>query len=252
MHQKIALITGAGGGIGQAISLKLYKEGTGLILVDKDLGALRRIEAEIQAQTLNRDIQSIRLIKADLTEKSEIENIAKQLENVNLNILINNAGIGAYSAIQNLTEKTWELSLKLNVTAPFLLTKYLLKNLEKATLKTDQKSVILNIGSGCGVIGIKNRVAYCTTKFALRGMSLSLHKELKGKVDVVYLTLGSVATDFGGISADEKRRSTKKEYLTPQEVADFIWQNVINKHEELPAELELYPKGYFETLGKTP
>ncbi len=252
MLKKTALITGAGGGIGQAISLKLYEEGINLILIDKDLDALQRVQSAIQTQVANRDGQSIKLIKANLTKKAEIERIAKQLENTNLNILINNAGIGAYNNIQNLSEETWELSLNLNVTAPFLLIKYLLKNLENTAIKTNQRSVILNIGSGCGVVGVKNRVAYCTTKFALRGMSLSLHEELKNKINVVYLTLGSVATDFGGISAKEKLQSTKKEYLTPQEVADFIWQKIVNTDAELPAELELYPTGYFETLGKTP
>ena len=252
MLKKTALITGAGGGIGQAISLKLHEEGINLILIDKDLDALQRGQSAIQTQVVNRGGQSIKLLEADLTEKAEIKKIAEQLKNTNLNILINSAGIGAYSNIQNLSEKTWELSLNLNVTAPFLLIKYLLKNLENATLETGQKSVILNIGSGCGVVGVKNRVAYCTTKFALRGMSLSLHEELKNRINVVYLTLGSVATDFGGISAKEKLQSSKKEYLTPQEVADFIWQKIVNTDAELPAELELYPTGYFETLGKTP
>ena len=253
MLKKTALITGAGGGIGQAISVKLYKEGIHLILVDKDATALTKTKAFIQTQTTNNEIRDIETFQIDLTNNAEIKKLAQQLQNTDIDILINNAGIGAYSPIQELDDATWELSLNLNVTAPFLLTKYFLKNLENATTRSGQKSVILNIGSGCGIVGVKDRVAYCATKFALRGMSFSLHEELKDKVNVIYLTLGSVATNFGGISAKEKMQSTKKKYLTPQEVADFIWEKVItNKNGDLPAELELYPKGYFATLGKTP
>jgi short-subunit dehydrogenase len=252
--EKTILVTGAAKGIGKAISQKLISEGAHLILVDIE---------KIDLQGSN-----IYIYQADLTKFEEIEALAKniQKDHPRIDILINNAGIGIYKKIEELELSEWQKAINLNVTAPFFLTKLLLPNLLAATqgsgisekrqekLPTENladKPLIINIGSGCGKKGVAGRVSYCSTKFALRGMSLSLYEELDPLIKVIYLALGSVATEFGSQSAEEKLKLAGKNYLTPKEVAQEIYTQIItNTNKDLPAEIELYPKGYYENLGK--
>lgn len=255
ISKKTILITGAAKGIGKAISQRLISERAHLILVDIE---------KISLQGPN-----IYIYQADLTKFEEIEALAIKIQkdHPRIDVLINNAGIGIYKRIEELELSEWQKAIDLNVTAPFFLTKLLLPNLLAATqgnsISGEQqeklpaenftdKPLIINIGSGCGKKGVAGRVSYCATKFALRGMSLSLHKELGSLINVIYLALGSVATEFGSQSLEEKLKLAGKNYLTPKEVAQEIFTQIIaNTDKNLPAEIELYPKGYYENLGRT-
>lgn len=237
--KKTILITGASKGIGKAMAETLSQRGANLILVDIE---------KIDLHSLN-----ISTYQADLTKTDEIADLVSviQKNHPKIDVLINNAGIGIYKGIEDLSLKEWDLALNLNVTAPFLLMKNLLPNL-KASTTEESKPLILNIGSGCGKKGIAERSSYCATKFALRGLSFSLYEELKPDVNVLYLALGSVATEFGPLSAEEKLKSKGKKYLSPQDVAKKVAEIIQNGAQDLPAEIEFYPENYFKTLGAFP
>ncbi|MBP8961230.1 SDR family oxidoreductase [Patescibacteria group bacterium] len=237
---KTIVITGAAKGIGKSIAQTLAGEGQDLILIDKN---------PIETDSFRSQGSNITTYQTDLTKQDEIEDLVNNLQRkfTKIDILINNAGIGIYKSIRDLTTNEWELALKLNVTAPFLLTKLLLPS-----IKNSPKPLVINIGSGCGKVGVANRSAYCASKFGLRGLSLSLYEELKPNIPVVYLALGSVATEFGHTSVEEKLKCPNKNYLTTEEVSKKILE-IINvattTPQKLPPEIEYYPKGYFETLG---
>jgi len=157
-----------------------------------------------------------------------------------VDFLFNIAGIGIYKSIEDLSLDDWQLSMDVNATTPFLMVKYLMPLLKKSS-----RALVLNIGSGMGVYGSANRAAYCSSKFALRGLSLSLSKEYKDKgVDFCLLTLGSVMTDFGsgGIEKRKKLQREGKKYLSPEDVAEKIVETITSSNK--PSEIVFYPKNY--------
>jgi short-subunit dehydrogenase len=230
---KSILVTGAASGIGKELTLLLAKKGAHLILIDKDLAGL---------ETLNKGLDDKhKIIVANLADPAEVENAIEtiHLESDSLDILINNAGIGVYKPITDLTDKEWDQSFQINVHAPFLLIKGLLPILQKS-----DSSLVINMGSKCGVNGIAERTAYCSTKFALRGLSLSLSEEYRAEdVRFMLVTLGSTMTGFGPLNINQKKtlKNDGKDYFSPDWVAETIISTI--EKDDIQDELVLLPGG---------
>lgn len=219
---KTALITGANGGIGQALVSVLKKEKVNCILVEREVHK-----------------SDDPVFGCDLSDTGEIKKLADRLKLKfdAIDFLFNIAGVGIYRKIGDLALEEWNLSIALNLTAPFYLTKELLP-----LLKNSKAPFILNMGSAMGVSPTPERAAYCASKFGLRGLSLTLSEELKEEgIAVSLLTLGSVMTNFGsgGISRRTHLATHGKKYLTPESVAGFIIKVV--KDDNRKSEYELYP-----------
>jgi short-subunit dehydrogenase len=107
------------------------------------------------------------------------------------------------------------------------------------------KSLVLSIGSGAGVIPMRGRAAYCTSKFGLRGLMLTLAEEYQGQEPKFCLiTLGSTMTSFGPLSIEEKKEKQKNgsPYFTPEWVADKLVEIIKDDNREV--EYTLYPGDY--------
>lgn len=214
---KTVLITGATGGIGKALVEKLSSEDVELILVSED--------------------------DCDLTNREQILSLTEKIkkEHNKIDVLFNVAGIGVYRPIEELSLAEWDKSLALNVTAPFILIKELMPLFGEG-------SVVINIGSGAGVTAMKDRAAYCSSKFALRGLSLTLAEEFKGKYpQFCLITLGSTLTSFGvgkALTLEEKIQKNKdgNAYFTPEWVAGKLVE-IMNASNRL-AEYVIYPNDY--------
>ncbi len=229
------IITGASGGIGKVLASKIFETGNSkLVLIAK---------TEEEAEELRTRFGDSHLYYfVDLSDEYEImrvtEQIKKDIECVNA--LVHVAGVGVYKELGKITSSDWELSFGVNVTAPFILTREFLDILSR----TDN-SVVLSVGSGSGVIPIGGRSLYCATKFAMRGWSLSLSEEFRGKnPDFCLVTLGSVLTDFGPLTIEDKSKlqDDGKEYLTPEWVADRLFEIIKDKNRI--SEYVYYPMGY--------
>lgn len=234
---KTAVLTGAGGGIGSGLVKRLKKEGVKLILIEKDLSLFEHL-----ADVL--DGPNIKKMEADLSKPEEIVRVCEEIkkDTNKVDLLFNVAGIGIYKPIKELETKEWQDSFSINVTAPFLFTKHLLPALEKSN-----DPLVVNIGSGTGVKAYAKRAAYCSSKFALRGLSLVLSKEYKdSKPNFVLFTLGSVMTNFGpgGIKRREELKQKGKSYLTVDEVIEKIAETI--KDDNRKDEVVYYPQGYAE------
>ena len=244
IQNKNVIITGAAQGIGKELAKSFATENANLILVDIDKASLKALKTNLKSQTNSAEIE---IYKTDLTNSNQIQKLCTKIKNKysTIHVLINNAGIGIYKTLEKQDLNTWQKALDLNVTAPLLLTKHLAPLMKQDS----EKSFVINMGSGCGIKGVAGRVSYCTTKFALKGMSFSLHKELKNKINVIHLALGSVMTDFGPLETEDKKELAEKSknYLTTQQVADKISELI--KMDFSNKEYEFYPKGYFERLG---
>lgn len=236
LNAKKVIITGAMGGIGLELTKTLAATGAELILVERSDAEFNKLPAELN--------DKVHKFSADFSKTEAVRSLAGEISNKfpTIDILINNAGIGVYKELKNITYDEWEKSFAINVHAPFILTRFLLPNLQAA-----ETAIVFNIGSGAGVYPMIKRVTYCATKFALRGMSLSLSAEYKDtNLKFMLLTLGSTMTEFGPLTLGEKTELEQKgkNYLDPNIVA----QKVVSllKGNEYPSETTLYPENYSE------
>lgn len=234
---KTAVITGAGGSIGSFLVKALEKEGITCILIEKEKDLLGEL---VHMPDGNKHY----FYKADFCNQNEIngviDNISLKLKKIDY--IFNVAGIGIYKELEDLTLSEWRMSLDINLNSVFLFAKGLLPLLKKS-----DDAMVFSFGSGMGIYPKGKRVAYCASKFGLRGLSLTLSKEFKGRgIDFVLLTLGSVMTDFGtgGLMYRKKLEEKGKRYLSVEEVVQKVME--ITKSVSREEEYALYPEGYEE------
>lgn len=161
-----AVLTGASGGLGQAIAAALGPACDALLLVGRDAGRL--------AQSAAAAGPAARVLAADLaTETGRDRVLAAAPEGTNL--LINNAGAGDFAWLAAQDDAALERIVQANLLAPMQLTRRLLPRLARAP-----EAWIVNVGSILGYLGYPGHAAYCASKFALRGFSEALRRELAG------------------------------------------------------------------------
>jgi len=234
-EMKRAVITGASRGIGSALAQSLAQTGEWqLILVARSEEELKKFIKE------NGDTHTY--IVADFAREEDVDRVIETVKKQSgqLDLLANVAGIGVYKTLEEVERQAWHDSLAVNVTAPFLLTQGLMPLLEKT-----ENSLVLSIGSGAGCMPMPGRSVYCTTKFALRGVMLSLSEEMAGKSpDISLITLGSTMTDFGPLSLEEKEKQELqgKTYLTINTVIKKLMEIIVAPKRE--SEYTLYPSAY--------
>lgn len=190
----------------------LYQAGARLILLGREPEKLAREGQALQAQTY----------ACDLTDPNDRTRVIKQLlrEVSSIDILINNVGIGYYDNLPEIESKEWYDSYELNVHTPLFLTQGLLPLL----LKSPQ-SYVMNIGSLADYVPRAGRASYNSTKFALRGLTLCLAEEYKGKnLGFIHVALDSVMTPFGPWTLAQKAAKAEngKVYLTPEWTAKTL------------------------------
>jgi 2-keto-3-deoxy-L-fuconate dehydrogenase len=162
---KTALITGAASGIGAAIAATFSKLNARVWLADCDGEA-----AEKQAALLRAAGHKATAVRLDVTSESECAVIAKQVaEGGGVEVLVNNAGIGCVGNVLKTSAVEFDALYQVNVRGVFNVTKAFLP-----AMINSRKGNIINMASVGGVVGIRDRLAYCTTKFAVVGMTKSL------------------------------------------------------------------------------
>ena len=166
---KVSLVTGAGGGIGKAISEKLIKEGSNVIFVDISDDNFKDLKNKYNSD------QAL-FCKCDVTKSDDIENTINKsiLKFGGLDIIINSAGLAISKSIQNTTEKDWDKLQRILVKGQFLFSKLASKLFKIQNLGGD----IVNIVSKNGISSGPNNVGYGTAKAAQLHMSRLMATEL--------------------------------------------------------------------------
>lgn len=203
------VITGAGSGLGQALTEKFSKEGSKVHLIGRTLAKLKAT-----AKKLNNPFE---IHELDIRSKSEVEEVFSKIKNID--ILINNAGLGRFGKAEKLKKKEIDKMIDTNLKGTIFCTQAGLKKMKKGN-----KGLIVNIISTAGKKGKATESVYCASKFGIRGFTDSLEKELKeSKIDVSAFYMGGMNTPFwDGILAEEK----KEKFMNPADVAEIIFANI--------------------------
>lgn len=184
---ELALVTGAGSGIGKALSLRLAQLGCDVILVGRTISKLEETASAIRAKGRQAFPQ-----KCDLTSTDDLKTLVQTVgeQHGKLDILVNNAGVLATKRLEDTTTAELDAILLTNVRAPFILCRDFLPMLRKS-----EAAEIVNICSVVAHEGYPMQSAYGTSKHALLGMSKALAKEVYGEgIRVHVLSPGSVRT----------------------------------------------------------
>lgn len=206
------LITGAAGGIGRAISTELIRRGARVLLVDRDERALREF-----AQTFAESAARFDTHVADLTSAADRGRLCELAGRWHggINILINNAGLNHFGVFEEQPPQAIDLALAVNVQAPMHLCHELLPH-----LKRQAPACIVNTGSVFGAIGYPGYVTYSATKFALRGFTEALRRELSGSgVSVRYIAPRATQTPINSSAVEQMNRELGVAMDPPERVA---------------------------------
>jgi NAD(P)-dependent dehydrogenase (short-subunit alcohol dehydrogenase family) len=175
---KTALITGAAGGIGTALCDAFREAGYRVIASDLRPGSEDDVFVEV-------DLDRFAVDKKYCTEKSAA--LRREMDG-RLDVLVNNAAVQLLGIAQDITLEDWERSLRVNLTAPMLLTQALLKPLEAA------QGCVINISSIHAKLTKPGFVTYATTKAALEGMTRAMAVDLGGRVRVNGIAPAAIRT----------------------------------------------------------
>ena len=166
LNNKIALVTGAAQGLGEAIARGFAKEGATVILTDINLAELKNLEEE-----LHKTGAEVMALELDVTNEDRWKEVIQKVTEKygQLDILVNNAGIGTHGNIETTTYESWKKVLNVNLDSVFLGTKYG----AQAMIKRGNKGSIINISSIAGIVGDAELLAYSATKGGIRLMTKS-------------------------------------------------------------------------------
>jgi 2-keto-3-deoxy-L-fuconate dehydrogenase len=196
-----ALVTGGASGIGEATVKELVRAGAFVWIADINFPA---------AEALAQSVGSAKAIQLDVTSR---ESIAAALigQVARLDILVNNAGIGHVGSIEATEPEDFDRLLNVNVRAVYLVTRGFLPLLLGSTSENGQVGAIVNIASVAGLVGIKQRFAYCTTKGAVIAMTRQLAVEYPKTLRVNAICPGTVETPFVESYLEKFHKHNKEE-----------------------------------------
>ena len=188
-----ALLTGASGGIGRALAVELHRRGATVLLVGRTDDALHPL-----VQTLGARSDRVRAHAADLATESGRADVARQAVEWGCNVLVNNAGLSEFALVDQQTDAGLERMFAVNVFAPMQLTRALLPHLRGLP-----EAAVLNVGSVFGSLAYPGFAAYSASKFALRGYTEALRRELADShVGVHYLAPRATRTGMNPLAVE--------------------------------------------------
>ena len=219
---KLIIITGATGGIGQAISFVLARDGHDLLLVGRNKMKLRELKRELKKTFSSR---SFFTACVDLRSSEEIHTLFKRkdIPFVSLYGLVNNAGVAVGGDIFTLSENDWNTDISVNLKAPFLFCQHTVQIMREH----NNKGSIVNISSIAGVVGAK-KPNYSSSKSGIIGLTKSIAQNVGSLgIRVNSIAPGAVDTEFIADWDEMKRKKIAEKTLVgriaePSEIAEIV------------------------------
>ena len=232
LQNKLAVVTGATEGIGRATALALGKAGARVAIC-------ARTEKNVRATVDALKEHGVDAVGApcDVADPKAVTAFAAYVskERGDAAVLVNNAGIGRFARLEDLSLEDWDAVMGTNVRSLYLVTRAFLP----ALLRT--KGAVVNLASLAGRNGIEGGTAYCASKHAALGFSKALMLEVRKQgVRVVAICPGSVATPFMD-KQDRPGRTARDRMLHAEDVAEAGLATLVLPDRALISELDLRP-----------
>ncbi len=234
-NNSVAVVTGAASGIGQALAVRLAKEGiAGLAISDVNEAGLNETESMVRDTGVRLSSHAVDVSNRDAVIQFAIDVVA---EHGRVTHLINNAGVGLIGTFEQLTVEDFEWLMGINFWGVVYCTKAFLP-----TLLAQDAAHIVNVSSVFGLIAPAEQTAYTSSKFAVRGFTESLRHELsETNVSVACIHPGGIKTNIvrnsklgEGTPEDWKHQGVKffdkVAKTTSEEAADVIVRGIKNKN----------------------
>jgi 3-oxoacyl-[acyl-carrier protein] reductase len=228
IQDRVAVVTGAGRGIGRAVAVELGRLGARVILA-----ARSRTELEETAGIIG---SSASVVPTDVRKKEELQRLFEQVAMTAgpVDILVNAAGIGIFGPVADFTDEDFENLIQTNLRGIFFACRFVLPSMIER--KTGH---IINIASIAGKVGSANRAAYCASKFGVVGFTESLAEEVRQHgVRATVVCPGSTDTPFSGHGASAKSR---ERMLRPADIAHAVRTIVTQEPNSFISEIIMRP-----------
>ena len=226
IENQIAVVTGAGRGIGQAIAIELGKLGARVTLV-----ARSRSELDATAAVIGK---SASVIPADVRKKDELQEVFEQVQSAigPVDILVNAAGLGIFGPVTDFKDEDFQTVIETNLRGIFYTCRFVLPSMIER-----KRGYIINIASIAGKVGSANRAVYCASKFGVVGFTESLAEEVRQHgIRVSVVCPGSTDTQFSGHVG-----KTREWMLRPEDVAHAVRMLVTQEPNSFISEVIMRP-----------
>jgi NADP-dependent 3-hydroxy acid dehydrogenase YdfG len=212
---KVALITGASAGIGQACARVLAREGARLVVTARRQERLDQLKLEVEKL----GTEAISVIGDARDESTAIKTVEAATRSFGqIDILINNTGVGNYKNLIDTSAEEYDDMMDTNVRSTFLFTRHTVPVMIKQRAGT-----ILMISSIAGIYGFGGETVYCATKFAQVGFAQALDKELRTQgIKVGVICPGGVKTEFALGRGRTEESVRESQMLDPEDVAGAV------------------------------
>ena len=205
---KKVLITGGSSGIGKATAEELISKGAIVSITGRDKSKLEKVASEINAVPIHLDVSKYNTIAVKTLDAFHSMG--------GIDVLVNNAGIGEFSKLEDIKISQFENIFATNVFGLTMLTQEVVK-----FFKTQQHGTIINIGSSAATSGFPSGSVYSASKFALRGLTECWRHELRrDNIRVILVNPSEVTTAFN--ARNRKERDNQENKLRPSEISHVI------------------------------
>ncbi len=207
LHGKIAVVTGGNRGIGRGISEALTREGMTVALTARDAAVATAAAREVGGGS--------RGYACDVRRSEQVAALFAAVERDlgGVDVLVNNAGVGLFASVAEMSLDDWHAVIETNVNGVFYCTREAIPR-----MRARGGGYIFNVSSLAGRNAFPGAAAYCASKHAVNGFSEALFQEVREHgIRVTYLMPGSVATEFGRGSAAKSGWA-----LQPEDVGEMV------------------------------